>query len=253
MLKRGSGVPGCSRGHPGLQSRPTRRIIGPAREEEERTCGLFHVQRLGFKRSTLLGCLQAVAVLASLGTAPAFAKKALTVCAAGPPTCRYATIQDALGAASNGDDILIAAGTYDGGFTITKSVDLIGAGANVTTISGGDPAVMRISPAAKVEIEDLTITAGDETGIVNDGTLELHEATVASNALSHEPLEAAGMLNRGRLKLVDSTISDNPADHHDIGVSTGGSPTTASSTCAIAPSRRTPPSGPAVVSATMAS
>jgi pectin methylesterase-like acyl-CoA thioesterase len=60
---------------------------------------------------------------AVVAAAPA---KSLKVCASG---CAYSTIADALSAASNGDTIVVAPGTYAGGLEITKSVSLLGAGA----------------------------------------------------------------------------------------------------------------------------
>jgi nitrous oxidase accessory protein NosD len=62
----------------------------------------------------------------------------LTVC---PSGCAFNQIAPALAATNNGDTIAIAAGTYDGGFTIDKSLKLVGAGAGSTFISGGGPVV----------------------------------------------------------------------------------------------------------------
>jgi parallel beta-helix repeat protein len=46
----------------------------------------------------------------------------------------YSTIQKGLGAAEYGDDVLVAAGVYRGGFRLRRGIDLIGAGADETII-----------------------------------------------------------------------------------------------------------------------
>ena len=86
------------------------------------------------KVRTLLSGLAALA----LTTASQASAATLTVC---PSGCTSTTIAGALTAANNGDKIVIGAGPYSGGFTIDKSVSLLGAGAGLTTISGGGPVV----------------------------------------------------------------------------------------------------------------
>ena len=56
----------------------------------------------------------------------------------GKPHC-YATLQAAVDAAPDGDTIKLGAGTFAGGVSITKSIDLVGAGPGATIISGGGP------------------------------------------------------------------------------------------------------------------
>ena len=79
----------------------------------------------------------------------------------GGPHC-YATIQAALAAANAGETIRISPGTYAGGLEILKSVDLVGAGAQTTRISGGGP-VLTIgskTSAPTVSLTGLTVTGG---------------------------------------------------------------------------------------------
>ena len=96
-------------------------------------------------------------VLASAG------RSASTLCVGGPHC--YATVQAALNAAQDGDTVRIGPGTFAGGVTITKSVDLVGVAAAATSISGGGPVVTIGSPTAgpTVTLANLTITGGVTT------------------------------------------------------------------------------------------
>ncbi len=110
----------------------------------------------------------------------------LTVCPAGPPTCDYSMIQDAVDAASDGDVIKVAAGTYDdvnnyGGLAqvvyIVKSVTIQGGYTtafteppdpvtNPTTLdAGGLGRVIYIEGDINPTIAGLRITGGDATTI----------------------------------------------------------------------------------------
>jgi hypothetical protein len=84
----------------------------------------------------------------------------------GKPPC-FATIQGAVNAAHAGDLIRIGPGTFAGGVTIDKSVQVIGSGASKTTIKGGGP-VLTIGKAfasrePKVTISKVKITGGRST------------------------------------------------------------------------------------------
>src|SRR5690349_14552617 len=90
------------------------------------------------KRLLRIPAVLALLLLASpAGLTPARAAT-LAVC---PSVCTYLQIQPAIDAASSGDTISIAAGTYNGGIVVTKNLTLAGAGASSTTIkavnSGG--------------------------------------------------------------------------------------------------------------------
>jgi hypothetical protein len=89
------------------------------------------------------------------------AAKADRLCVGGPHC--YVTIQAAVNAAEVGQTIRIGSGTFAGGVTIDRSVNLIGAGATATRISGGGPVVTIGSASATptVTLSDLTVTGGD--------------------------------------------------------------------------------------------
>ena len=76
----------------------------------------------------------------------------------------YPTIQAAVNAAHAGDTITIGTGTFAGGITITKSVDLRGAGAAATIIRGGDHVLTIGAYGATsepaVSISGVTVTGG---------------------------------------------------------------------------------------------
>jgi hypothetical protein len=90
---------------------------------------------------------------------------ASTLCVGGPQC--YPTLQAAVNTAHDGDTIRINAGTFAGGVTITKSVNLVGAGAKRTTIQGGGPVLtigtIFASTEPTVSIDSVTITGGVTT------------------------------------------------------------------------------------------
>jgi hypothetical protein len=96
----------------------------------------------------------------TLAAAPA---QAASLCVGGAGGC-YPTIQAAVNAAHDGDTITIGAGTFAGGVTITKSVQLKGAGAASTIIRGGDHVLTIGAYGAAsepaVSISGVTVTGG---------------------------------------------------------------------------------------------
>ncbi len=115
----------------------------------------------GITRRALVALVGAAAIAyAGVGEAAA---KGDTLCVGGPDC--YVTIQAAVNLAQNGDTIRIARGTFAGGVTIDRSVNLVGTAARTTTISGGGPVLTIGSPSTSptVTLAHLTISDGDTT------------------------------------------------------------------------------------------
>jgi hypothetical protein len=107
-------------------------------------------------RPLILIALTCVAALAVAGAG----RSASTLCVGGPHC--YSTVQAALNAAHDGDTVRVGPGTFAGGITITKSIDLVGVAAAASSISGGGPVFTIGSPTAAptVTLANLTITGG---------------------------------------------------------------------------------------------
>ena len=114
--------------------------------------------------------MRRIAVIAAVASAFALLATggsiaATTLCVGGSHC--HSTIQAAVDAAHDGDTIRIGSGTYAGGITITASVNLVGAGAQRTTIRGGGPVLTIGAIFAPTEptvsIDGVTITGGVTT------------------------------------------------------------------------------------------
>jgi pectin methylesterase-like acyl-CoA thioesterase len=91
----------------------------------------------GDERNRLILAVVVAAINLVALTAAAPSAFAASICVGPSPGC-FSTLQAAIAAAHDGDTIHVAAGTFAGGVTITKSVRLVGAGAGSTVIRGGD-------------------------------------------------------------------------------------------------------------------
>lgn len=110
---------------------------------------------------TRLAFIGLVATVALAGAGVSRSAGALKGLCVGGPHC-YASIQAALNAAQDGDTIRVGSGTFAGGLTIERSVSLLGAGADATTIRGGGPVVTIGSATSSptVSIAGVTVTGG---------------------------------------------------------------------------------------------
>jgi hypothetical protein len=133
------------------------------------------------------------------------AQSATALCVGGSPGC-YATIQAALAAASDGDTIDVAAGTYAGPITITKSIEFVGAGATVTIIRGGGP-VLTIGDGTSrptVSVTGVTVTGGLNTSDPGPGF-------AAGGGIEIPPL-AADNSTGATVTIADSIVTRNRAN-----------------------------------------
>jgi hypothetical protein len=113
------------------------------------------------KRAALLIFSAMVGLVGAAGASSAPTAKPL--CVDKGPNC-YSTLADALAAAHDGDTIQLGPGTYAGGVTIDASINLVGAGPSVTTLSGGGPVLtigdFGADTEPMVSIEGVTVTGG---------------------------------------------------------------------------------------------
>jgi hypothetical protein len=149
--------------------------------------------------------LVAVAAAAAAVTAQAsHAGGTGTLCVGHGGDC-FPTIQAAVDAAQDGDTIRIEHGTFDGGVTIDKSLQLVGTSAAATIIAGGGPVITIGRPGAangglRVGISRVTITGG-----VNDTA-----GNAAGGGVSI--LQGPGRTDPGATVTIDSSvISGNQA------------------------------------------
>jgi len=122
------------------------------------------------------------------------------------------TITYAIGQASDGNAIQIAAGTYWERITVDKSLTFTGSGMTTTILDGSSGgSVVAISSGKTVTINALTIKHGTTTGygggINNLGTLTLSHVKVTNNTANF----GAGIYSSGNLNVTDSIISLNNA------------------------------------------
>jgi len=103
-----------------------------------------------------------LAICVALG-ATAGPASAADLCVGSGAGC-FATLQAAVDAASDGETIHVGRGTFAGGVTIDKSVEVVGAGSHATVIAGGGPVLTIFREPdpenLSVSIRGVTITGG---------------------------------------------------------------------------------------------
>ncbi|HEU0335946.1 MAG TPA: hypothetical protein VFR43_05290 [Gaiellaceae bacterium] len=188
----------------------------------------------------VLTMLCAAVGCAAAGAAAQTAQGA-TVCVGATPTC-FPTIQAAVDAAQDGDTIELGPGTFAGGITIDKSVELVGAGAAATIVAGGGPVITigEVFGTAEqtVSISRVTITGGlnnsqpDEQVTFGGGiwvpssgaTVTIADSVITGNRVTPQstvppgefcgPFPCAfalggGIDNAGTLTVTNTRITDN--------------------------------------------
>jgi hypothetical protein len=135
-----------------------------------------------------------------------------------------ASLTQAAANASAGDTIVVAAGTYAVGTTVTfnKNLTVTGAEAGSTIFDGsGQAQVFHIAPGTTVTMQGLTVqngTANAGGGIWNQGTLTLSNCTVQDNTAT--TTSGGGIRNdKGTLTLLNCTVSGNTAGSTGGGIS----------------------------------
>ena len=137
----------------------------------------------------------------------------------------FCTIDDALGVATDGDVIEVAAGTYADNLFINHDVDIIGAG-RADVIITRDPSNTSDSVVKNngsiVTIKGATVTGGDAPsqggGIANIGSaaeMTLIDVLITGNTVG---TNGGGIGNKGALvEIIDSEISNNTSTNGDGG------------------------------------
>jgi large repetitive protein len=127
------------------------------------------------------------------------------------------TIHYAIGQAVSGDAIYIVAGTYTGtdssdtSIQLLKSLEIIGAGMNLTILDGGGiRQVIYIPSGITSSLKDLTIQNGNKPavqggGIYSGGTLTLTRVKVTGNSAGG----GGGIKSDSVLTMTDSIVSNN--------------------------------------------
>lgn len=156
-------------------------------------------------------------------------------CLTSPTACR--TIGGAIGKASSGDTISIAAGTYDENLTqLYKNMTLQGAGASQTIIdAGGVASAIGVLSSTVLTISGVTLQdgVGEKGGyggaIYNQGFLTLTNSIVTGNNI--DPTSASfcppdspsggGIYNSGAMTVTNSAIISNSIMYYSCDSNTG--------------------------------
>jgi hypothetical protein len=196
------------------------------------------------RRTLGVACALTVALVVVVAPTTAATAQSLSTLCVGGPGC-FLTIQAAVDAAHGGDTVRIGPGTFAGGVTIVKSLNLVGSGADKTTIRGGGP-VLTIgtwnSPTqpSAVAIRGVTVTGGvnrtfpdpvnargggifTANGLDADGnpvpgaSVTITDSVIAGNRVrpsdtccgSTPFAGGAGIESHGDLTLINDTVRDN--------------------------------------------
>lgn len=152
----------------------------------------------------------------------------------------FQDLQDAVDAVAPGGTIHIAPGRYRTSLTLWKPVKLRGAGRELTVLQGWSDRQKLISIPAwvyGVELEDLTVTGGQDEGLLVYGQVHLRRVIVFGNHQDginvHGPAKLVltesqvshnrrGIWGGGSINLINSQVFGN----EEAGIGMGGSATT---------------------------
>jgi hypothetical protein len=192
-------------------------------------------------------CALVAVIVVPAAASPHHMAQRKTWCVGDAKGC-VSSVRAALARAHDGDTIKIAAGTFAGGFTIRKSVHLVGSGRSRTSIKGGGPVITikaRKGKEPTVSISSLTVRGGTATGngyVSHGGGIDIpagkdgdagatvtlrhvtvrHNRATATNAspsptditcphgfCPYAEADGGGISNSGNLTVVHSRVSDN--------------------------------------------
>lgn len=201
----------------------------------------MRIQKLFTSLALPFGLLAVAILLGLLGDRPAAsqsrASNTYTVCPAGPPTCNFAVIQDAVNAAGEGDLIKVSAGTYSqinnhGGLAQVVYIDkriTIAGGYNLSFADPPDPVanhttldaqgrgrVIYVTGYSAPVIEGFHITGGNAAGLgggdtgggmlVSRGAAMLDKSTIFNNTPTGISMVDSAVTLR------ENTVSENNSD-----------------------------------------
>ena len=141
----------------------------------------------------------------------------LTVCSDG---CDYLGIQEAINAANAGDTISLLSEIYTETITISKSITLLGNGAQNSILQAASSKlnaasrVITITSGVSVSVQGLTIRNGSVEnenggGIYSTGVLTLSESIISQNEVLFG--SGGGIYSLGGLYIYDTVIENNIA------------------------------------------
>ena len=160
------------------------------------------------------------------------------------PAAPCATIGYALTQAGNGDEILVAEGTYTetldiaitvtlkGGYTMSGTLWLPQGGETVVDADGADSPVIRISNGAFVTLEDLIVQGANYTSEGGGIRIDLASAVVSGTLVRKNSAERGGGIwveqhegEPASLLLINSSLLTNTANQYGGGLGSSGWPT----------------------------
>jgi len=124
----------------------------------------------------------------------------------------FTKIQDAINNASDGDIILVEAGTYPEHVVINKTVSLVGENPATTIIDGSGTGIVVSVKASDVEIRGFTIQNGGNT-IPDFGIwiASVANTTIRDNIIRNNPNGGIQLRNSTNTKIIDNLMAENYA------------------------------------------
>jgi hypothetical protein len=161
----------------------------------------------------LIAGITAMAALTVVGSGTAASHASRSAVCVGGKGC-FSTIQAAVDAAHDGDTITVGRGTFAGGLTIGKSINLVGSGAKATVISGGGPVVtigqFLAATEPTVAISGVTITGGVTTSSPQSNAFVNADNVIALGG-GVEVLPSADFGTGATVTISDSVVTQNRA------------------------------------------